>query len=286
MAVTYKATAKNTAWTAGTLATSSAINVAVGDLCVIAINTIDNTVWCTGLTDTAGNSYTIRTRISASYETVVFAWCVATIANANNIFTASFNNATATRKNITAAVYTIDVGDIVTLENAGSLTSDWLASPWTTGSAAFTGTDGIGICDVQGNACTYTNQEIPSGTAATAVANNANADLLFYRILSSPESETGEVDPSATGSVAMELLVFKSVAAAGVTLEQEGFRARNDDGNEAAATWLADQDTNFTRAKNLNTRLRMLLNATGDPPANAYRIECRKQGVGDFKKIN
>jgi hypothetical protein len=88
------------------------------------------------------------------------------------------------------------------------------------------------------------------------------------------------------GGTTAATLTIVYTAAAGATLEQEGFRARNDDGNEAAATWLATQDTNITRAKNTNTRLRMLVNATGDPPANAYRIECRKQGVGDFKKIN
>ena len=60
------------------------------------------------------------------------------------------------------------------------------------------------------------------------------------------------------------------------TLEQEGFRWRDDDGSESAATWLATQDTNISRDRNENTRLRVLVNATGDPASNQYRLEYRR----------
>jgi hypothetical protein len=118
-------------------------------------------------------------------------------------------------------------------------------------------------------------------------AGFTNIAGIFYKIFSSDPGDGIHSQCTLAGASnwTCDILAFKSVAG-GPTLEQEGFRFRNDDGNEAAATWLDSQDTNITRAKNTNTRLRMLLNATGDPPANAYRIECRKQGVGDFKKIN
>jgi hypothetical protein len=65
-----------------------------------------------------------------------------------------------------------------------------------------------------------------------------------------------------------------------MALEQEGFRWRLDDGDEDAATWLADQDTNITRYRNVNTRLRMVINSTGGPTNAQYRLEYRKKGTG------
>ena len=60
------------------------------------------------------------------------------------------------------------------------------------------------------------------------------------------------------------------------TIEQEGFQFRDDDDNEADATNLGAQDENLTRARELNTRLRMLLNATGDPASEQLRCDYRR----------
>lgn len=56
------------------------------------------------------------------------------------------------------------------------------------------------------------------------------------------------------------------------SLEQEGFRWRNDDGSETTATWAASQDSDASVALNTNIRLRALVNATGDPNASAYTL--------------
>jgi hypothetical protein len=69
------------------------------------------------------------------------------------------------------------------------------------------------------------------------------------------------------------------------TLEQEGFRARADDGDEDAATWLASQDANFSRGKNLNTRLRFILNATNDPPAGRVKFVYRRKGDTGWRDL-
>jgi len=63
-----------------------------------------------------------------------------------------------------------------------------------------------------------------------------------------------------------------------VILDQEGFRFRNDDGDEDAATWKEAQDTNLTAAKSVNTRLRVILDATGDPATTQYQLEYRRSG--------
>lgn len=67
----------------------------------------------------------------------------------------------------------------------------------------------------------------------------------------------------------------------GVTIEQEGFRWRNDDGSEAAATWRQAQDVNDTIAKNTNIRLRTLVNVSGDPATQQATKQYRRVGDAD-----
>jgi hypothetical protein len=62
------------------------------------------------------------------------------------------------------------------------------------------------------------------------------------------------------------------------TLDQEGFRLRNDDGDEDAASWKEAQDANITAPKNANIRLRMIVDATGDPATAQYQLEYRRSG--------
>ncbi len=69
-------------------------------------------------------------------------------------------------------------------------------------------------------------------------------------------------------------------------LEQEGFRWRADNGDEDGATWLDSQDVNITRSTLTNTRLRTIINATGDPGSNQYQLEYRKVGDTNWKKVN
>ncbi len=69
------------------------------------------------------------------------------------------------------------------------------------------------------------------------------------------------------------------------SLEQEGFKWRNDDGTEITATDLAAQDANITRWRNVNTRLRMLINATGNPDPAQFRLEYRKKGTSQWDVV-
>lgn len=71
------------------------------------------------------------------------------------------------------------------------------------------------------------------------------------------------------------------------TREQEGYRWRNDDGSEAAATWLASQDTDISRAASLNTRLRVLTNITGNAPSEGLKLQYRRADSNDeWKDVN
>lgn len=58
--------------------------------------------------------------------------------------------------------------------------------------------------------------------------------------------------------------------------EQEGFRFRNDDGNEANATWRQNQDVDDTAGIAQNVRLRILTDATGDPGAEAATLQYKR----------
>ncbi|MBP9819701.1 hypothetical protein KBC79_03105 [Candidatus Woesebacteria bacterium] len=72
---------------------------------------------------------------------------------------------------------------------------------------------------------------------------------------------------------------------AAVSYEQEGFRWRADDGSESAATWLASQDTNISRAVSTTTRLRTLVNATSDPDSNQYQLEYKKSSDSTYRIV-
>jgi hypothetical protein len=74
-------------------------------------------------------------------------------------------------------------------------------------------------------------------------------------------------------------------AGAPLSLEHEGFRWRADDGSESAATWLASQDANITRAVGLNTRLRVLVNATNDPAPRAFELQYKDSRDAAYRII-
>ena len=69
--------------------------------------------------------------------------------------------------------------------------------------------------------------------------------------------------------------------AAAATIEQEGYRLRNDDGNETAATWKAAQDTAADVPVGETFGLRTIVNFTGTPAAGAPKLQVRRQGSSD-----
>jgi hypothetical protein len=69
------------------------------------------------------------------------------------------------------------------------------------------------------------------------------------------------------------------------TLEQEGFRWRDDNGSETGASWLAAQDSQLSRPISTNTRLRMLVNATSDPASIQYQLEYKLSTDAAYRKV-
>jgi hypothetical protein len=90
-----------------------------------------------------------------------------------------------------------------------------------------------------------------------------------------------ETDTAQTGSGWWEIespTVISFGAGASPTLEQQGFWFRNDNGSESAATFIGSQNSNITFPSNQNVRLRILVNATGDPSSKQFQLEYRKVG--------
>lgn len=65
-------------------------------------------------------------------------------------------------------------------------------------------------------------------------------------------------------------------ASASIVLAAARFRA--DDGSESGASWLAAQNVSIYRAADLATRIRMLLQATGNPATQQWQLEYRLSG--------
>lgn len=92
--------------------------------------------------------------------------------------------------------------------------------------------------------------------------------------------------PSTVNVIDWDNLTINGTVAAAGTVEQEGYRWRADDGSETTATWLDAQDTNITRAKSSNTRLRILLNSTLDRGAETYKLEYREVGGSTWTPLS
>lgn len=102
-----------------------------------------------------------------------------------------------------------------------------------------------------------------------------------------------EVTPAGTytmtwtlgAAVTYSLVAIALLGATPASLEQEGYRFRNDDGSEAAATWKAAQDTDVTLTPDSPARLRGIANATGDVASKQLQLEYRKVGTSTWNKV-
>jgi hypothetical protein len=121
----------------------------------------------------------------------------------------------------------------------------------------------------------------------SGLAQNAYIQIWIAKnTLQSTSEEVACADYSHTTYDPAELTIVYTAAA----IEQEGFRFRNDDGTEATATWKANQDTNINLAADTAVRIRMLLNATGDPASIGAQLEYRYKpsggAFGSWTKVN
>jgi hypothetical protein len=156
----------------------------------------------------------------------------------------------------------------------------------TVGLSAFDGTNEFCTTVSSEDNVGTTNTQSLSDNTAVNVPDNAGSALLTAAFTSF--DATGfTLNYSAFDAAARLFFGFAVETSVSITVEQEGYRWRNDDGSESAATWRQSQDVADTAAREETVRLRTLLNATGDPAAGTYQVEVKKSTDGDseYKRI-
>ena len=196
------------------------LNVAIGDLiivgCGISQTPVDIAV--ANVVDDAGNTYTLRDTVpdGGPYSNHRLGYCLASeYASAALTITISFTTAYEDRKNAFAIAFRPDSGDTVSLDTAATKSGAYEGSPWETGLFTTTGDDEVCVAFFDStNSVTFSNQEIPSETAATKIGTDGLYATAFYRILTSTITDAiAEVDTTGSGRYSAEVLAFKSVAA-------------------------------------------------------------------------
>lgn len=79
----------------------------------------------------------------------------------------------------------------------------------------------------------------------------------------------------------ISLVAFSVQLAPDPAYEQEGYRWRDDDGDEADATWLEAQDTDITALSEATTRLRVLIDSADDPGTVGFKLQYRVADSSD-----
>ena len=116
----------------------------------------------------------------------------------------------------------------------------------------------------------YTDGSITlGGGTGSSVAHYVTTARRTILGASSPE------DPGSFTNTNVAWVANTIVIKQGAAYELEGYRWRNDDGDEDDATWAEDQDTPASVAKETTIRLRMLTDVEGDPPARALKLQYR-----------
>lgn len=192
---------------------------------------------------------------------------------------------------VTAATIALqDNGD-----NAGSITGDWYGydvdsvTNFTSDSHRVsdhhTRTTASVAHDYSANTGTITSPDLSTILQEIVDRSSYGGDIgLTYR----SDTAVGDnwqswIDYSDNSANAAVLDVTYSGASA--SLEQEGFRWRDDDGSESTATWLDSQDTNITRATATNTRLRVLVDGTNDPATSPYQLEYKLSSDSQYRQV-
>lgn len=118
------------------------------------------------------------------------------------------------------------------------------------------------------------------------IGNDSEA-VLFYQDKATAGTVSSEITSTRAASQRAGVWTFDLVPAPDGTIDQEGFRFYNDDGSESAATARQNQDVVDSIAKDINFRLRALLNTAGDVPTKQYQLEYKENGDSDveYRKV-
>jgi hypothetical protein len=113
------------------------------------------------------------------------------------------------------------------------------------------------------------NTHLPTACGGRVTVGGATDDLEIFWQGASTTARTGRER------------TFIAIRELTSSFEQEGYRWRNDDGSESAATFRQLQDVVDTVDKAINIRIRVLTDATGDPPTVTRTLQYKRDDEGD-----
>jgi hypothetical protein len=138
------------------------------------------------------------------------------------------------------------------------------------------------VATVSGQGSTSDDFNAPAGWTQAAEVIGATNDHNIAVFTRDGQTNDDALNTNFVCDSANRLAICSiSLGSAALAVEQEGFRFRNDDGNETAATWRQAQDVVDSIPKNTNFRLRVLANHTGDPSSQQVTLQYRKVGDAD-----
>lgn len=131
----------------------------------------------------------------------------------------------------------------------------------------------------------------PTGTTPTFIERQDSTTSIIHFSEGSWSSSgaTGDKTKDSSNAAATDgwASMFVSIEnGVSVSIEQEGSRGVNDDGSESTATFKAAQDTNVSVVPGQTTRLRIIINATGDPASEQYKLQYRKVGAASWRDLD
>lgn len=204
-----------------------------------------------------GSSYTWTQTGGATYN---HAWTISRITGGRTSgdpfhqFSAEAETSATTY--VTPAI-TTTINDCLMYAGAGTDGSSGAPWSWTTDD-----TDYTERCDISDN-----GPGLSVTNATRSITGTISSDTCTFTISAS------------TGRTATS---FNSAIDPMIDYYQEGFRWRNDDGDETGASWKETQDINTTIATGTNLRLRVLVDLTGDPGSEGMTLQYRKSGDSDL----
>ena len=194
------------------------VEVLAGDLIVVWANSNSHTNSPVSCADTEGNTYINRGTLANNENSSKMFYVLNADPNASNTISVTYDAQGNRQADI--IVFVITPSDTAAIDD-----QDWSkaanneASPWETPTKTNTGIDTIAIAGFSANGTTsYSNNEIPSGTAADGSIAGVSRSILFYKAINSSSAIEAETDPNNTDPYCAEMLCFDIAAAGGLSI--------------------------------------------------------------------
>ena len=120
---------------------------------------------------------------------------------------------------------------------------------------------------------------VREGAGVTTNTKTVNISAVLEKSLTKTVNISAVLQKTVTSTVTFDAVL------AGLGVDLEGYRWRDDDGSEITASWFKPQDHVHSGAVSTNTRLRIIVNTNGSIPANAWQLEYRRQNTDPWFRV-